>query len=185
MKYIALLSLVSCATVQPRLMRWRDGTAARLCESDRLVIFVAVTNEDLVDRTREAAELWNEWLGHDLFIVTDKATVIMGGEAWVSLDEQPLGNPAWRGIAQLQGRTGNCGEYGSISIAPVSRELIDLQITAIIAHELGHLLGLQHTPFASDLMWPHIHTSKTVLFRVPPPADEQLEWARNAWRKDK
>ena len=184
-RFLIAILLTSCATSQPpRLMRWADGHPARLCDSEQIVVIAVFTKDATMDRVRDAADLWNRWLGHNLFRVVEPSDVSTYGPM-VSVTEKSLDDPQRRGIAQLGHREGDFSNYASIHLSTrlfsEEGEYTDLQITSIIAHEFGHALGLQHTPYASDLMWPHIHQSDVVLFRVPPPGEDQLDWARKVW----
>jgi hypothetical protein len=178
------VSTAGCA-VAPKLLEWPDGSRRMLCADAPVTVFDLFTDARFSAQLRTAAEAWNDWARLPLFSISAGPPVVVGADApVVFVVEHELPDPDWNGYARFgnPASRGGCSRNVIVGLSPKTRALTDRQIAAILAHELGHALGLAHVKLDDELMWPHVHQSNVVLFRIPAPGEEQLKWVRETWR---
>lgn len=59
---------------------------------------------------------------------------------------------------------------GLVEVTPKWSSLKERERTLVVAHEIGHILGLEHTNKAGDLMFPELRGGSQVTLLPPCPA---------------
>lgn len=209
----ALLTATACGTAESAQPTRADGTRDSLATTLHVTI-LGDSGDSRVPAVREALEHWNETAVRlRLRVRFDSGTVVRRPLPEDALEATGRSMP-WRVIGALRLRTALEGVPGDVVIALSRRELISFGVTTgtgrvgviglrpddrlplslpnttrnVVAHELGHLLGLQHNADSTTLMCgrparcrPAAFASKRSYFFPLTASDEQALLER--WRE--
>lgn len=125
-----------------------------------------------------AMQHWNQIIGRAVF--TDEPA---GSKVFVMVVN--LDDPDTKALAKFQRSATaarGCLELLEIRIAPDTAER-DWRLNAVtMAHELGHILGLGHSPYPASLMYIHASSMRNAIFRIPDLELEEVRLVRAMWR---
>ncbi|MEZ4454995.1 MAG: matrixin family metalloprotease [Gemmatimonadales bacterium] len=133
-------------------------------------IRVAVASPDPAGRlTRIARSAIRQWTGARIGLsvqeVRDSTAadiVIVGIDRFVdSLDS--TGDPDRTGLTELHSGVDGAIKHARITIAEQDaqgRPLDDVELTAVLAHEFGHAIGLPHSGHPADIMFPTVTATR-------------------------
>ncbi len=102
-----------------------------------------VKDPDLLPFVQAGVNIWNKALGSQVFIVTTTPN-----ENAVSISFQPT-NDGWDGITYNSEIHSNSVDFFDSNYRPNNWQIY---WTGAVVHELGHRLGLNHTPYRKDIL---------------------------------
>jgi hypothetical protein len=139
---------------------WVGGRAKYSCGDTKLVwnksslplryYVTGSDNKDLLDSIKGAAKLWNDLLGFEAFVVTGdiKAANVLIGQDF---------DDGLTGEDDSTAATGHRGDGVATSSYIKLNRIHGLtvgELYLVVAHEFGHVLGLDHDPYPNSLMSP-------------------------------
>ncbi|MFI5232414.1 MAG: matrixin family metalloprotease [Gemmatimonadales bacterium] len=178
-----LLAEGNGATYMDAILAARDGNVARWVErrANPITVWVQPTTAlkdywpRFVDRTRDAFYTWAASGVPIRFLFVDDSAQAEVHVVWVDrFDDSAAGKTYWS-------RDTNWWIVGAdIEIAlhrPTGEAYDDQMIRTIALHEVGHLIGLDHSPNPDDIMSPKVHVTSlsaadlrtaALIYKLPP-----------------
>jgi len=136
-------------------VQWRATKKGKIVKWDSLNVFVN-WSEDLppayIELVKRGVTAWNDAVGRLVFIpggVTELQESLEMGAVFFALDDTS-GDPDFAGQCRLTWDSGT----GIIQYAVIALELVTQDMSGTVQHELGHALGLLHSEFETDIMFP-------------------------------
>jgi hypothetical protein len=184
--YVAIARLLSeakGATYMDAILAARDGNVARWVErrSDPVTVWIQPTTTlkdfwpDFRDRVRDAFYTWAASGVPMRFLFVDDSSTAEAHVVWVDhFNDSAAGKTYWA-------RDQNWWIVGAdveIALHRPTGEPYDQQMIRTIAlHEVGHLIGLDHSPNPDDIMSPKVHVmalssadlrTAALIYKLPP-----------------
>jgi hypothetical protein len=178
-----LLAEESGATYMDAILAARDGNVARWVErrANPVTVWVQPTTTlkdfwpRFIDRTHDAFYTWAAAGIPMRFLFVDDSAQAEVHVVWVDrFDDSAAGKTYWS-------RDTNWWIVGAdIEIAlhrPTGEAYDDQMIRTIALHEVGHLIGLDHSPNPDDIMSPKVHVTSlsaadlrtaALIYKLPP-----------------
>jgi hypothetical protein len=173
------------ATYMDAILAARDGNVARWVErrGDPVTVWIQPTTTlrdfwpDFRERTRDAFYTWAASGVPMRFLFIDDSSKAEVHVVWVDrFDDSAAGKTFWS-------RDKNWWIIGAdieIALHRPTGEAYDQQMIRTIAlHEVGHLIGLDHSPNPDDIMAPKVHVTAlsaadlrtaALIYKLPPGA---------------
>ena len=181
-RLLALIALVaSCASTQgaglfqPEPDPFFPAACVAHWEPASIPLIMVATDQVLVDHLTQAATFWNGLVGLELVSVlqVDTLPVIADGRI-VPVSFTPIMNAPTR-VGLTKFALGSRCELlrAEVTILTTTRPEIFPQV---VAHEVGHVLGLAHSYEAGDLMWPETSPGPMIV------APETIDALQDAYR---
>jgi hypothetical protein len=178
-----LLAEASGATYMDAILTARDGNVARWVERrrDPVTVWIQPTTTlrdfwpDFRDRARDAFYTWAASGVPMRFLFVDDSSQAEVHVVWVDrFNDSAAGKTFWA-------RDTNWWIVGAdiqIALHRPTGEAYDQQMIRTIAlHEVGHLIGLDHSPNPDDIMSPRVHVmslsaadlrTAALIYKLPP-----------------